>query len=347
MYTFSHTPNNIRTQKDFNVPMKIEDIYQIEIELLNVCNLNCPLCSRNNIEIKEFVKNKSYLDLDKLKDVLLEFPNLKKVHLVGSLCEPTLYPHFFDLIIFLKTYNINIMISTNASVWNEKKWRYFGTLLTKEDEVRFAIDGSTQNNHEIYRKGSNLEKVVKNFLAFSDSKAFKVLQTLKFKHNEAIYEQEIEDILQMCNHKFDFVYRLSTNSENKKLGLEYPKLDNLKTKLYKRIFEDALKNKHKLKTSDEIDCFSREGFIYINYKGNFITCCDRYEEFIFNKEGLELPSIYNFNKEYLLKFLNDIYKEVPNTLICIKHCHKLVQTLEQDRDILLDKKMKKGAFNEK
>lgn len=340
-YTKSHTPSNILTEKDFMTPMTIEDIYQIEIELHNKCNLRCPLCSRQNKEVKPFLLKNNEIDFEALCSTLLQFPNLKKVHLVGSLCEPTLYTKFMELIIFLKENNINIMVSTNASVWNENKWKEFGKLLTQDDEVRFAIDGSNQINHERYRQGSELNKVIKNFLAFSDSKAFKVLQTIKFRHNEDIYNEEVDKILELCNYKFDFVYRLSTNSENIKLNLEYPKKDNLKIKLFKRIFNEATKKDFsKLKT--EIDCFSKDGFIYINHLGNFITCCDRYEEFLPQKN---LPSIYDFNKDILLNFLNSIYREVPRTEICIKHCHKMVQHLEQDRDILMDKKITKGAFN--
>lgn len=344
MNTLSHTPSRILTPKDFNNPMVIEDIYQIEIELHNKCNLQCPLCSRQNKEIQEYIKTPKEIDFENLKKTLIQFPNLQKVHLVGSLSEPTLYTHFFELVTFLKENNIAIMFSTNASVWNESKWEEFGKLLTSKDEVRFAIDGSDQLKHSRYRKGSKLNKVIENFLAFSDSKAFKVLQTIKFRHNEEIYQDEINKIQEMCHNKFDFVYQLSTNSENINLGLEYPKKDNLKVKLYKRIFKESSK-KDFSKLNKEIDCFSKDGFIYINHLGNFITCCDRYEEFLLNKDNIILPNVNNFKVDFLLDFLNGIYKKVPCTDICIKHCHKLVQQIEQDRDILMDKKIKKGSFN--
>ena len=316
---------------DFTKPMEFNDIYQIEIELLNVCNLSCPLCARANPEVINFLSSHKaiHLDFEVLTTTLLKFPSLKKVHLVGGICEPTLYKEFIPLLEWLKEHNFVIMISTNASTLNEEKWKQIGNILQEEDEIRFAIDGSTQQSYEVYRKGGNLQKIISNFLAFSHSKAFKVLQMIKFKHNKEQYEEEIKTISKFCNNKFDYIYRLTTGSAKPEIGLEYPDQKKSKIDVYKKIFQQA-SNKIRQTLAKDIYCYSKVGFIYINHLGQFITCCDRYEEFLLDPKPK--PTIYNFDKDELMDYLNNIYEDIPNTETCIKYCHKMVQLLQEPDD---------------
>lgn len=334
--TKSDTKRKLFSSKDFNIGMTLNDIYQMEIELLNFCNLRCPLCSRNNKEVKEFINSSKYisLDMELLKRNLPKFPNLKKVHLVGGICEPTLYKNFIPLVEWLKGQNYSIMISTNGNSMNPKSWKKLGDLLDEKDEVRFAIDGATQETYQKYRINGNLQKIINNYIAFSHSSCFKVLQIIKFKHNENIYNQEIEDLLKMCPN-IDYVYKLATGSENIKLGLEYPKNTNMRVNLYKKIFDTASKKSFE-SLSKEIYCYSKLGFIYLNHMGNFIPCCDRYEEFLLTDK--KLVNITDIDKtddmDSLLNYLNEIYKDVPNTKNCIKHCHKFVQMLQEPDDVI-------------
>lgn len=325
--------------------LHLEDIYQIEIELLNVCNLACPLCARSNPDVKEFMKRTGtkQLDLEKLKTSLKLFPKLTKVHLVGGICEPTLYKDFIPLIKWLKENNYSIMISTNASTLNEETWKIIGEVLQKDDEIRFAIDGSTQERYHRYRINGNLDKVIKNFIAFSDSKAFKVLQVIKFKHNMDYYEEEIKILQDKCLNKFDFVYRLNTGSEAPELGLEYPDVNKKKIALYQKIF--MLSNK---KTSEQLSkdiyCYSKYGFIYINHLGNFVPCCDRYEEFLLEESEvsrIRRPSIYNLdesNTDILIDYFNEVYDNIQNSELCIQYCHKLVQMIQEPDDRIVNPK---------
>ena len=333
------TPNS----KNQNT-LSILDVYQIEIELLNICNLACPLCARSNPEVKKFIKESGskHLDLNHLKSSLKLFPNLKKVHLVGGICEPTLYKDFIPLLIWLKENKYSLMISTNASTLTELHWNEIGTILKKDDEIRFAIDGSTQERYHKYRINGNLEKIIKNFKAFSHSEAFKVLQVIKFKHNTDYYEDDIQMIQSLCDNKFDFVYRLNTGSEAPELGLEYPVSNKRKIDFYQKIFKSS--NKKSIESlSKDIYCYSRLGFIYINHLGNFIPCCDRYEEFLLEETEvakLSRPSIYNLtndNLDLLIDYFNLVYEQIPNSELCIRYCHKLVQLLQEPDDRIVNR----------
>ena len=122
----------------------LSDIKILNIELNNICNLKCPLCQRNNIEMIPFLKHKEYLDMNILLSTIDKFEHVSEIYLMGNLSEPTLYPNFLKLIKELKKRNKNITISTNGNPYSETFWEELGKSLTSYDTCIFAIVGSTQ-----------------------------------------------------------------------------------------------------------------------------------------------------------------------------------------------------------
>lgn len=84
--------------------MKFKRIY---LELSNYCNLNCIFCTPNN-------KNSRMIDLSVAKkaiDESLKYTSELCLHVLG---EPLIYPHFFEVVNYINTKNLNIMLSTNT-----------------------------------------------------------------------------------------------------------------------------------------------------------------------------------------------------------------------------------------
>ena len=142
---------------------KIEDV---ELELTTLCNAKCQLCYRNYTTFDQHYPVNKVRPLEEVIRQLDTFPDLVWVRLVGTISEPTLYKHFFDLVKYIKQRNIRIEICTNGDTHNPDWWRELALLMNADDRVYFTICGSTQELHEIYRKNTRLDRIIKNARAF-------------------------------------------------------------------------------------------------------------------------------------------------------------------------------------
>lgn len=240
--------------------MQNKNIHIIEIGLLNKCNLKCPLCSRQIKTKNVKINNKNILDIKLLIKTLDYFPFLNHVKLVGAVSEPTLYPDLFELLRYLKNRKISISISTNGSTHNIKWWKQLGTLLDRNDQIIFAIDGSTQDIHHKYRVGSNLKKILENHKSLKNvSQSVTICQFIKFNYNIS----DINNVEKLSiDEKFDKFKPINCYMFDKKY-------DN-------NFYINDIENKYKLLSTnnDIIDCQTkRENFIYLNFLGELLPCC--------------------------------------------------------------------------
>lgn len=146
-----------------NSTLYIEQIQCVELELTNICNLKCAMCTLVNasFNITQYIRpiNEWIIQLDLMT-------NLNTVILSGKNSEPTTYPFLIELIDYLKHRNIKIILTTNGSFRDEIYYYNLMQHLTDQDEVYFALCGNTQSLHEKYRVGSNLMKILNNVRAF-------------------------------------------------------------------------------------------------------------------------------------------------------------------------------------
>ena len=68
----------------------------IDIELTSFCNIKCKGCFRVVSKEADKILNKTYLDLDVIKEKFQKemFPNIKIINFCGSVDEPTTHPNF-------------------------------------------------------------------------------------------------------------------------------------------------------------------------------------------------------------------------------------------------------------
>ena len=221
---------------------QFSEINQVELELTTMCNASCPLCFRNYKGFKWYFRESgrgTVVPLETIKSSILKL-NPKEIKLVGTISEPTLYPYFLELVKFIKEQKIIIEICTNGDTHSETDWfnptlikvsegidkegasRTFhttknipffweklGELLTEEDSVYFTICGSTQELHEVYRKGTSLKNILNNARRFrnsfklihsvpKESKGIDYAQCIQFSYNEkdlngATFKEMIKD----------------------------------------------------------------------------------------------------------------------------------------------------------
>ncbi|MFA7127774.1 MAG: radical SAM protein [Sphaerochaeta sp.] len=176
----------------------------IELELSNICNASCPLCFRNNIK---YTQSRPYhRPLSSIINQLDNLKDLQSVKLVGTISEPTLYNHFFDLIEYLNSRDLEIEICTNGDTNNTSWWTNLGSLLKKQDKVYFTVCGSTQELHEKYRTGTSLSNIITNVKAYQKGSCNKndYAQLIRFKYND----QDFDELSKASNSILDIFSNL-------------------------------------------------------------------------------------------------------------------------------------------
>lgn len=247
-----------------------------ELELTNLCNAKCPLCYRNN---KDYIAKSPYQR--PLKDVIEQldlFTNLESIKLVGTISEPTLYKDFFPLIDYLNYRDLEIEICTNGDTNSPEWWHELGKQLKAKDKVYFTICGSTQELHEVYRKGTKLQNILNNAAAFRSGSNNKndYAQLIRFNYNDKDFnEWEIINIIAPFSHLYWTETFLALPREQYRTMTKdlYEKLmpHNKKYNLYKKVEDQAQKKASK--QEHRPNCIAKEDSTnQINLQGEILPC---------------------------------------------------------------------------
>lgn len=307
-----------------------DKITGIEIDIIDACSLRCPVCSRNSVDTyQNLKKQKKFLPLEENIKIFDRFKNTKTVSFVGTRSESTLYPYLLDFIGYLKSRDITIVISTNGNSRDMKWWKALGEKLDSRDEIRFAIDGSTQNVYEHYRVGGCLETVINNHRSLKqNTNSSTTLQFIMFKYNQ----QDIDNIRMLkLKHKFDRLlvghgsYTLDGRqyaSKDKFINSEFvledyhPPEDILRR--YKLI-ESSFKHTKNI----NISCTAYDNNeIFINHLGKYSICCFHNGELL--RTGVRGGDMKFVNDEHDNKVTKGKYS------FCITNCNKICKSMIQD-----------------
>lgn len=157
----------------------------LHIELTNKCYLKCPLCSRTTF-VEKF-KQKQWknhdLDLDTLKNFVdIDLTNIS-IQLTGNYGDPIYHPKFFDFIRWFKSKNARIQLCTNGSYKSKDWWEELVSLLSDNDYINFAIDG-TKNTFTQYRINGDWDSIEQGLAVVGKSNVQSVWRFIPFSFNE-------------------------------------------------------------------------------------------------------------------------------------------------------------------
>jgi MoaA/NifB/PqqE/SkfB family radical SAM enzyme len=249
------------------------------IDLTNKCQSKCEFCPRYSLP--ETRNPLGELKLEVFKKIFDKeyIMNIKNILYNGSLGEPTLSKHIFEITDYIAETNPEIILwmSTNGSTRNEEWWAELAEKFSfnKNNAVRFAIDG-LEDTHSIYRRGTNYSKIIKNLRAFTGAGGKAEWQFLLFKHNEhQVNRARVLSIAYGCS---TFIVLNSRGYDEK---FEKPTQTDLKTK--REMCSEQ---------TQELYCTPiEERCLYLSHEGKIYPCCDYalYKHFL--KVGyLEAPA---------------------------------------------------------
>lgn len=298
--------------------MNIEGLH---IELTNRCYLKCPLCSRTQF-LKDFKqknwdkKDLNLLNLQKFLDIDL---NGMYIILIGNYGDPIYHPKFFKFIKYFKEQNSKIVITTNGSYKNKKWWEELVSLLTEDDVIKFAIDG-TDKTFTNYRINGDWQTIEQGLTVVGNSKVQSVWQFIPFVFNE----QDVETTKKLSEHynikKFDIrkSNRFDTSSVLAPVSSKY-----MSEKVIKRI-----NVKQNISVDVDPACSNKRSH-YISASGFYTPCCHLAEHNFYYKSPYyqnrndyditktKLSAVLDKETDFFDKFLNDKPK------VCQYNCPKV------------------------
>ncbi len=128
------------------------------LELTARCNLNCIMCARYNTDLDGHLSDEMY---QQVKDKL--YPFARTAILSCRTGEPALYPKFEQAIEDVRSYGLQGVLTTNATVLKEEHIR---KLVDAGFNVRFSVDGATARTFHMVR-GAALSTVARHIQQFT------------------------------------------------------------------------------------------------------------------------------------------------------------------------------------
>lgn len=171
------------------------NITGFHLEPTNRCVLACSACERTQF-IDQFGR-KAWTNQDLDLDSLQQFLDVPVQNLTWGICgntgDPIYYEHFRNLIMFIKSRQGRIVLTTNGSYRDRAWWESWIGMLTPADIVEFSVDGLPESSPQ-YRKNSDWDSILAGIHAVVASDARAVWKVVPFSFNE----HEIPEIKQMA-----------------------------------------------------------------------------------------------------------------------------------------------------
>lgn len=200
-----------------------EQINTIELELSSKCNARCPQCPRNyygGSKWPSLPDNELSLSWIKEKIPSEVLQNVDEVKLCGTYGEPVFNTDILEIIQYLKTFDITIVLNTNGGVRNANFWQRLGRILNNKDKVYFAIDG-LHDTHHLHRINVNLNTVVKNIQNYIAAGGNAAVTMCIFEHNQ----HQVSEVENLCTTLG--VKDFSVKSTSRFITKDYKKTDYL------------------------------------------------------------------------------------------------------------------------
>ena len=168
--------------------MYAKAIKTIHLEMTDKCNASCPQCARNilggqtnpHLPLTELTLQdvRTIIPVEKVKD-------LDRLYMCGNYGDPIMARDTLEVFKYLRLNNprIKLSINTNGSARDVSWWKELGETIGKVGNVKLGIDG-LENTHEIYRRGTDFNKIIANAKALIETGVEVQWEYLVFKHNE-------------------------------------------------------------------------------------------------------------------------------------------------------------------
>lgn len=246
------------------------DIKWLHVELSSKCNAWCPACPRNNsgFGIRDGLIEED-LPTERLEQVLKNLPSLETVMLCGNHGDPVIAKNILDAVSVSKQHAKKIQIHTNGSLRTPDWWDNLAHELSDiEHDVWFGIDGLA-GVHEIYRQGTDFNKIIDNASAFIAAGGTASWQFIPYAHNEHQTRDCIKLSQKLGFKKFRLakLFRGSMTARHYRTGEEF-------TLSAPSSVQSIIRSPGNYQQVNDSDCMHlTQPSIYLAANGKLNTCC--------------------------------------------------------------------------
>lgn len=269
------------------------DILMLHVESSSRCNASCPACPRNNngVGLASHVLETD-LSTSRFEEVIEQLPGLKTIQFCGNFGDPVIGINFLKLVDIAVAKKFKIQIHTNGSLRNQKWWTSLADKLANvHHDVWFGIDGIGKT-HEIYRQGTNYNKIIKNAVAFINAGGYATWQFIPFAHNQHQVKEALRTSQSLGFKKFKLV-RLF---RKKMTALHWKTYQPFEINPPLDIVQLIRMPGEKLPPTDA-ECMHRmpTPSVYLNAQGGLSWCCYRVDTNVDSvQELLNLPLDFEY-----------------------------------------------------
>jgi len=295
------------------------------IELTNRCNLNCPFCLVGQQNSKEFTahdeleRDMGGMNIDLCKKIIVDAKKfgIKEINLTFQ-GEPLMYKRkwFLELVKLCKNMELKSIVYTNGLLLDKDYSR--SIIKAGMEELRFSVDGITQEVYELNRVGGEFKTVFENMKDIvkiskeENSEIRLIWQLIALKNNE----DQIDEARKMAN-EIGIHFEVKTFAES--------------------VPESAPKNikyRRKLKPLPCTDIYDQ---VLVYWNGDVVACCYDLEgdQIMGNLGKNTIEEIWNGKKfEKFRKNLKDsIFSHKLQPEFC-KGCLKYSSPLETRKKLI-------------
>lgn len=308
----------------------------ISLDASSICQLKCPICPTSKEFNKKGPVGWGYLKFNDFKNFIMHNPWIKNIEL-SCWGEIFLNPDLEQILKLAYDKKINLTVNGGANLNSVKKDVLESLVKYKLSSLNVSLDGATNETYKVYRKGGDLNIVLKNINTINFFKK-------KYGSNyPKLFWQFI--IMGHNEHELSTARKMAYN-----LGMEFF------TKLNREPSYSPIRNENLVRNESRLGVISRDDFFYkykkiyipncvrlwtspqINWDGKLLGCSDNIWTSFGNvfEKGLK-PCLnderYIYTKQIILG-----KKKARNDTPCFKcHKYKYIKKIPiQKKDILLN-----------
>lgn len=187
---------------------------KIYVEITNMCNLNCPFCSKDNLKKKQMSLDEFEMVLQKID----KYTDYLYLHIKG---EPLLHKEFKDILKLCKKYNKQVNITTNGTLLKQRLDDIIASNVVRQ--VNISLQSLVSLNYlndvveSVKELSSNGIEIVYRIWLDTPLKT-KILTTLEQEYNITNLEDELKQ-----KRNLTLIRHVYLNSDDE---FTWPSLDN-------------------------------------------------------------------------------------------------------------------------
>lgn len=179
------------------------------VELTNICNLHCSYCLRDEDDLYNLPA--TFFPVELLTRIMREARAATGIeHVMFTGGEPTLHPHFGEIISAVEAEELKCSFVTNG--WHfERVWPAIRAKRGTISHVAFSVDGATQEAHDAFRGDGSFVRLVRAFACCQAAGVPFALKTIIKRSTISDLEQIALFAARMGATAIDFAHLLPTS----------------------------------------------------------------------------------------------------------------------------------------